>query len=137
MKTKTKIIIASIGILLLLTITGGALIVKQEVTKKENAALEADKKLMAEEKPRIEKYLVYNYENIKSVTLTKVDHNPTGIPHILGYVNGDKELSFDAGIYDEHFETALDATGDRFPHTKLPGHETLTVTEIEKLEKEQ
>ncbi|MGX7419180.1 DUF1433 domain-containing protein [Carnobacterium gallinarum] len=71
-----------------------------------------EKELMETEKPRIEKYLKYNYQNIKTVTLTEVIVNPTGVPHIQGYVNDNKEMSFDAGIYDEHFEGALNVTGD-------------------------
>nr|WP_246369343.1 DUF1433 domain-containing protein [Listeria rustica] len=134
---QTKIILASIGILLLFSITGGVLFVKHEINKREEAREEADNKLIAEEKPRIEKYLKYNYENIDSVTVTEVVHNPTGIPHIMGYVNGDKKLSFDAGVYDERFEGALDATGDSFPYTKDLNHNMVSVSEIEKREQEK
>ncbi|MBC1604443.1 DUF1433 domain-containing protein [Listeria rocourtiae] len=137
MEMKTKIILTSIGVLLLLSITGGVLFVKHEIDKRETVEKDRNSQLIAEEGPRIEKYLKYNYKDIHSVTITGVDNSPTGIPHILGYVNDNKKLSFNAGIYDEHFETALNPSGDSFPHTKLPDHETLTVSEIEKLEKAQ
>lgn len=137
MKMQTKIILASIGVLLLFSITGGVLFVKHEIHKREVVQETADDKLIAEEKPRIEKYLKYNYENIDTVTITHVKYNPTGIPHLRGYVNGDKELAFDAGIYDEHFETALNITSDDFPNTKDPNQDTLTVSEIEKREEKK
>lgn len=137
MKMQTKIILASIGVLLLFSITGGVLFVKHEIHKQEVVKEEANDKLIAEEKPRIEKYLKYNYENIDSVTITGVDVNPTGIPHIMGYVNGDKKLAFDAGIYGEHFETALNVDGESFPYAKSLEHDMVPVSEIEKREQEK
>lgn len=78
-------------------ITGGWFILK-EIQKKN---------FLKEEAPRIEKYLKYNYENIKSVTFTEVKVYPTGVPHIIGYVNDDKSTYFNAGIYNSHFEQSL------------------------------
>lgn len=87
---KTFIIIT----ILLFIITGGWLILK---------AIQ-ETKLLQTEKPRIEKYLKYNYENIESVSFTEVKTNPTGVQHIIGYVNNDKETYFNAGIYNNNFE---------------------------------
>src|SRR5699024_650904 len=86
------------------------------------------------------KYLKYNYKGIDSVTLTGVKINPTGIPHIEGYINDDKEISFDAGIYDEHFEAALNFDFDRNKPEYRNGDNQVrntTVSEIEKEEREQ
>ncbi|MBM5607811.1 DUF1433 domain-containing protein [Listeria ivanovii] len=57
-----------------------------------------EKDLMAEQKPRIEKYLNYNYNNIESVTLTETYTNPTGVTHIKGYINNNKKLKIDAPL---------------------------------------
>lgn len=90
-----------ITMILLIIITGGWLIMNENKKKD----------LLTSESPRIEKYLKYNYENIKSVTFTKVVATPMGVPHIQGYVNNNEDMSFNAGIYEKHFETALDSTG--------------------------
>lgn len=45
------------------------------------------------QKPRIEKYLNYHYDNIESVTITGTKKNPMGGFFINGYVNNDKNLS--------------------------------------------
>ncbi|MGX7418261.1 DUF1433 domain-containing protein [Carnobacterium gallinarum] len=60
--------------------------------------------MMSTESPRIEKYLKYNYEGIETITFEKVIVSPMGIPSINGYVNDDKEKTFSADIYDQHFE---------------------------------
>ncbi|WP_430536436.1 DUF1433 domain-containing protein [Listeria rocourtiae] len=95
----------------------------------------SEKVILATEKPYIEKYLTYNYQHIDTVTLEKIHINPTGIVHVEGYVNGDPELSFDAGIYDDHFEAALNPTGDSFPLLKREDREVKSVSEIEAEEK--
>lgn len=45
------------------------------------------------QKPRIEKYLNYHYNNIESVTITGIEKNPMGGFFINGYINNDKNLS--------------------------------------------
>src|SRR5699024_2647123 len=77
-------------------------------------------KLMREEKPRIEKYLKYNFKNIQKITFTKVVINPTGVPHINGYINNDPSMSFDAGVHDDHFSQALNFYGEKKPENKFP-----------------
>ncbi|MBC1490197.1 DUF1433 domain-containing protein [Listeria sp. FSL L7-1509] len=57
-----------------------------------------EKELMQEQKPRIEKFLKYNYNNIESITLTKTYTNPTGIVHIEGYLNNNEKLKIDAPL---------------------------------------
>ncbi|MGM0094818.1 hypothetical protein IGJ40_002779 [Enterococcus sp. DIV0418] len=57
-----------------------------------------EKELMQEQKPRIEKFLKYNYNNIESITLTKTYTNPTGVVHIEGYLNNNEKLKIDAPL---------------------------------------
>lgn len=122
---KTFIIIT----ILLFIITGGWLFLKSI----------QETKFLNEEKPRIEKYLKYNYENIETVTLTKVVVTPMGVPHIEGFVNNNPDMNFDAGIYDKHFEQALSSTGD-IPLTRTDEateNGEKSVSDIEKEEAEQ
>jgi len=116
----------TIIIILLFIITGGWLILKAV----------QETKFLNEEKPRIEKYLKYNYENIETVTFTEVKIHPTGVPHIIGYVNGDESTYFDAGIYNKHFEgdistSNISMTDDNFDNGAK------NVSDIEKEEAEK
>jgi hypothetical protein len=96
-------------------------------------------KFLLEEKPRIEKYLKYNYENIENITLTKIVVTPKEITHIEGYVNNRKDMKFDAIVYDKHFEKTLRSTGKK---TLTRNYKALengekSVSEIEKEEMKQ
>ncbi|MGY3779200.1 DUF1433 domain-containing protein [Isobaculum melis] len=91
------------------------------------------KKLIETEGPRIEKYLKYNFKDIETVQFTKVIINPTGVPHIKGYFNNE-ENTFDAGIYSEHFEGALDFTGFITPKHQFDDETEKNVSEIEEEE---
>lgn len=125
MKIHKKWKIVLIILIFLLLVIGGRYIMKKI----------EESKIMSEEKPRIEKFLKYNYEGIETVTLTDVIINATGIPHVKGYVNGDKNLSFDAGIYEEHFNYALNFKKADSPKEKFDNPEKeKTVLEIEKEE---
>ncbi|WP_317912503.1 DUF1433 domain-containing protein [Carnobacterium maltaromaticum] len=108
----------------ILIITGGWLIVK-EIQKKE---------LLTENAPLIEKYLKYNYEGIKSVTFSEVKVNPTGIPHIIGYVNNDKDTYFSAGIYNEKFDGDIGVSNIPMTDNNLE-FGAKSVSDIEKEEK--
>ncbi|MGY3779206.1 DUF1433 domain-containing protein [Isobaculum melis] len=96
---------------------------------------EFDKKgIMNEEGPRIEKFLTYNYNDIKTIHFTKVVINPTGIPHIQGYVNDNKEYYFSASIGTPHFNTGVSFSKNWVP--KKFGDSTIkTLEEIETEEK--
>jgi len=120
MKKKKFIIILGI-----LFITLGGVQLKKELDKKQ---------LLKTEGPRIEKYLKYNYKNITTVHFTDVIINPTGIPHIKGYINNDKELKFNAGIYDKHYEASLSWFNDNTAPKRYNDLKNKTVTEIEKEE---
>lgn len=122
MKINKKLILV---LIILFLVTGSRYIMKKI----------EESKIMSEEKPRIEKFLKYNYEGIESVTLTDIIINATGVPHVKGYVNGDKNLSFDAGLYEEHFNYALNFKKDDNPKEKFDSPEKeKTVLEIEKEE---
>ncbi|MBM5607812.1 DUF1433 domain-containing protein [Listeria ivanovii] len=69
-----------------------------------------EKELMQEQKPRIEKFLHYNFNNINNITLTTTYINPTGVTHIEGYVNDDKTLTIDAPV-DKNGVEIVNGTG--------------------------
>ncbi|WP_088839405.1 DUF1433 domain-containing protein, partial [Listeria sp. ILCC792] len=69
-----------------------------------------EKELMQEQKPRIEKYLSYNYNNINTITLTNVYTNPTGVIHIKGYINNNKKLKIDAPLDGKNGVEVVDTT---------------------------
>ncbi|WP_314065589.1 DUF1433 domain-containing protein [uncultured Vagococcus sp.] len=120
MKKKTFLIIFSIALIVL-----GGVYLKKQIEKSQ---------LISEEGPRIEKYLRYNYKDINSVTFTNVKVNPTGIPHITGYVNNHKDMNFNAGIYKNHFSRALDFF-EKKPEFKSNNGEIKSIEEIDKEEK--
>lgn len=117
--------VLTISLILILIITGGYIFVKHQQKKDLEATI------LKTEQPRIEKYLTYNYVGIHDVNLTSTHTNPTGVIHIAGYVNDDPKLTFVAGIYDNHFETALDPTTEAFPLLKNKDRSVKTVSEIE------
>lgn len=70
------------------------------------------KELIKSEGPRIEKYLKYNYEGVEKVEFTDVFFTPTGIPHIVGFINDDNNISFDAGVYNGRYNAAINWDND-------------------------
>ncbi|EJV58796.1 DUF1433 domain-containing protein [Bacillus cereus] len=96
---------------------------------------EKEEKFWKVQEARIEKYIHYNIEDVKSITFTKKDVSPMGVPHIKGYINNNKELDFIASISTtENFE-------DKFTHSgklgKLIKNPEKSVSEIEKEKKEK
>ncbi|MFI8709923.1 DUF1433 domain-containing protein [Bacillus sp. NPDC077411] len=84
---------------------------------------------------RVEKYIHYNVKDVKSITFTKRDVNPMGIPSVEGYINNNKELWFDASISTtKDFEDDFGRSGELGELIKKP---TKSVSEIEKEEKEK
>ncbi|OSX86964.1 hypothetical protein BTJ45_05547 [Bacillus mycoides] len=105
------------------------------VKEKQTEELE---KYMAEQKIRIEKYLKYNYNNVHSVTLTDIHKNPTGVVHINGYINGDKDLEIDASVVSEkgiEFVGGLSGGFDDKNHKPELEGKLKSVSEIEAEEK--
>ena len=68
---------------------------------------------MERAKERVEKYIHYNIKDVKSITFREHKVSPMGVPHIRGYINGDKGLWFDAGIgTTENFEDDFGCSGE-------------------------
>ncbi|PER24689.1 hypothetical protein CN485_21915 [Bacillus cereus] len=100
--------------------------------------IEAQKKYMAEQKIRIEKYLKYNYNNVHSVILTDMYKDPMGVIHIEGYINEDKNLKIDAIIESEkgiEFVGGLSGGFDDKNHKSELEGKLKSVSEIEAEEK--
>ncbi|MED4680894.1 DUF1433 domain-containing protein [Bacillus nitratireducens] len=100
--------------------------------------IEAQKKYMAEQKIRIEKYLKYNYNNVHSVILTDMYKDPMGVIHIEGYINEDKNLKIDAIIESEkgiEFVGGLSGGFDDKNHKPELEGKLKSVSEIEAEEK--
>ncbi|GLV66639.1 hypothetical protein Bmyc01_53080 [Bacillus mycoides] len=117
--------------LLVIAAVGGYHYMKEKQT-------EELKKYMAEQKIRIEKYLKYNYNNVHSVTLTDIHRNPTGVVHINGYINGDKDLEIDASVVNEkgiEFVGGLSEEFDDKNYKTELGGKLKSVSEIEEEEK--
>ncbi|MBG9533227.1 beta-lactamase [Bacillus thuringiensis] len=84
---------------------------------------------------RVEKYIHYNIEGVKSITFTKKDVSPMGVPSVEGYINNDKELWFDASISTtDKFEDKFGCSGELDKMIKKPAK---SVSEIENKEKEK
>ncbi|PET39188.1 hypothetical protein CN520_19445 [Bacillus cereus] len=95
---------------------------------------EIEEKFWNEQKERVEKYIHYNIKDVKSITFREHKVSPMGVPHIRGYINGDKGLWFDAGIgTTENFEDDFGCSGELDKLIKKPDK---SVSEIEKEEKE-
>ena len=68
---------------------------------------------MERAKERVEKYIHYNIKDVKSITFTKNDVSPMGVPSVEGYINNDKELWFDASISTtDKFEDKFGCSGE-------------------------
>ncbi|MBC6164643.1 DUF1433 domain-containing protein [Listeria booriae] len=99
---KKKLVISVVVIILI--IAGGSIFMKYQNDKREETAF------WDEQKPRIEKFITYNFNGITSITFDddSATVNPTGVPHLKGYLNGDKSLSFDAAVGGSgKFETGI------------------------------
>ena len=95
---------------------------------------EAQEKFWKEQETRIEKYIHYNIKDVKSITFTKHDINPMGVPTIKGYINNDKGLDFLASVTTtENFEGDFTRSQRLDKMMKKP---VKPVSEIEKAKKE-
>ncbi|MBC2254552.1 DUF1433 domain-containing protein [Listeria ivanovii] len=96
-----------------------------------------EKELMTEQKPRIEKFLNYTYNDIEKITLIGTHTNPTGVVHIEGYVNDNKELWIDAPMDSKNgvevVDTATELNNNYLKKEFL--YESKNVSEIEAEEK--
>ncbi|MBC1460827.1 DUF1433 domain-containing protein [Listeria welshimeri] len=94
------------------------------------------KKILVEQKPRIETFFNYNYKGINNITLTSTKKNPTGVIHIKGYLNDNKDFWIDAALYDEAGIEVVNSAKEVDETFLKPEYEEniKTVSEIEKEE---
>lgn len=125
MKKKLAIIVSIICI-----ITGGYL--TMEYAKKK----EKEEQFWKKQEVRIEKYIRYNVNDVKSITFTKREITPMGVPHIKGYINKNEKLWFVASVSTtKNFEDKFGCSGELYDnYMKKPEK---SVSEIEKEEKKQ
>ena len=123
---KKKLVI----ILSIICIIAGGYIAMKYVEKKKQEEL-----FWKKQEARVEKYIRYNVKDVKSITFTKIDVSPMGVPSVEGYINNDKELWFDASISTtDKFEDKFGCSGELDKMIKKPAK---SVSEIEKEEKEK
>ncbi|HDR6313007.1 TPA: DUF1433 domain-containing protein [Bacillus cereus] len=96
---------------------------------------EIEEKFWKVQEARVEKYIRYNIQDVKSITFIEHKISPMGIPSIEGYINDDKDLWFDASISTtENFEDKFSRSGELGKLIKDPEK---SVSEIEKEEKKK
>ncbi|PEJ02243.1 DUF1433 domain-containing protein [Bacillus wiedmannii] len=96
---------------------------------------EIEEKFWKVQEARVEKYIHYNIQDVKSITFTEHETSPMGIPRLKGYINNDQQLDFVARISTtENFEDKFDCSGELGKLIKDPEK---SVSEIEKEEKEK
>ncbi|MBJ8117791.1 MULTISPECIES: DUF1433 domain-containing protein [Bacillus] len=124
MKKKTVIILSIICI-----IAGGYFTMEYLKHK------EQEEKFWKVQEARVEKYIRYNIQDVKSITFTEKSVSPMGVPRLKGYINNNKELDFIARISTtENFEGQFTRSGKLGKLIKDPEK---SVSEIEKEEKEK
>ena len=122
MKKKLVIILSIICI-----ITGGYFTMEYLKQK------EKEEKFWKAQEARVEKYIHYNVKDVKSITFTKYEVSPMGVPKLKGYINKNEQLWFIAHISTtENFEDDFGCSGELGKLIKDPEK---SVSEIEKEEK--
>ncbi|MDA1604125.1 DUF1433 domain-containing protein [Bacillus wiedmannii] len=97
---------------------------------------EQEEKFWKIQEARVTKYIHYNIKDVKSITFTKQDVSPMGVPKLKGYINKDENLWFIAHISTtEDFEDDFGCSGELYDnYVKKPKK---SVSEIEKEEKKK
>ncbi|MES5942513.1 MULTISPECIES: DUF1433 domain-containing protein [unclassified Bacillus cereus group] len=96
---------------------------------------EEEEKFWKVQEVRVEKYIRYNIQDVKSITFTENKISPMGVPRIKGYINNNKELDFIASISTtENFEDKFTRSGKLGKLIKNPEK---SVSEIQKEEKKK
>ncbi|MED1093837.1 DUF1433 domain-containing protein [Bacillus paramycoides] len=122
-----KVIILVVSVIVL--IAGGYFTMEYLKQKEE------EERFWKVQEARVEKYIRYNIQDVKSITFTEKSVSPMGVPSIEGYINDDKELWFDASISTtENFEDKFSRSGELGKLIKNPEK---SVSEIEKEEKHE
>ena len=89
MKIKTLVLLILVIVTILLSIY-----LKMKYDEKKVAK----EKYYNQQKDRIELFMKYNVKGYKNTHFTKIERNPMDGYDISGYVNSDKDKSFNAGI---------------------------------------
>ena len=96
---------------------------------------EIEEKFWRAQEVRVEKYIHYNIQDVKSITFTERETSPMGIPRLKGYINNNQQLDFVARISTtENFEDKFDCSAEL---GKLKKDPEKSVSEIEKEEKKK
>lgn len=93
------------------------------------------KEILKREGPRVEKFMKYNFEGIKKITIKSLEETPMGGYFLNGYINDDKDLDFSADIGTK-FEKNISYSEELIPKKKdSNGVEILK--DIEDIEEEE
>ncbi|PGR99547.1 MULTISPECIES: DUF1433 domain-containing protein [Bacillus] len=96
---------------------------------------EKEEKFWKAQETRVEKYIHYNIQDVKSITFKEHSVSPMGVPRLKGYINNNEKLDFMAYISTtENFEDDFTRSGELGKLIKDPEK---SVSEIEKEEKEK
>ncbi|MFI8709924.1 DUF1433 domain-containing protein [Bacillus sp. NPDC077411] len=96
---------------------------------------EKEEQFWKTQEARVEKYIRYNIKDVQSITFTKHEVNPMGVPYVKGYINKNEKLNFLAGVSTtENFEDKFSCSEEL---DELRKHPVKSVSEIEKEEKEK
>lgn len=96
---------------------------------------EIEEKFWKVQEARVEKYIRYNIQDVKSITFTERETSPMGIPRLKGYINNNQQLDFVARISTtENFEDKFDCSAELGKLIQAPEK---SVSEIEKEEKKK
>ncbi|PEN43473.1 DUF1433 domain-containing protein [Bacillus wiedmannii] len=97
---------------------------------------EQEEKFWKIQEARVTKYIHYNIKDVKSITFTKQDVSPMGVPKLKGYINKYGNLWFIAHISTtDNFEDDFGCSGELYDnYVKKPKK---SVSEIEKEEKKK
>jgi Protein of unknown function (DUF1433). len=135
MQRKTKIIIMLCLIFVIIVSTGGYVWMKhEEEVKQENEK----KAFVVKQEKRIITFFKYNVPSFKKINFTENKQVPTGDIFFHGYINNNKKLEFSAQISLGSGENNFEGGGIYSSELdKLFRKDEKTVSQIEKLEKEQ
>ncbi|EJD91062.1 DUF1433 domain-containing protein [Staphylococcus epidermidis] len=126
MKIKTLVLLILVIVTILLSIY-----LKMKYDEKKVAK----EKYYNQQKDRIELFMKYNVKGYKDTHFTKIERNPMDGYDISGYVNSDKDKSFNAGIRStEDFQFDGDITSSN--NLEVLYHNNIkSVSEIKKEQK--
>ncbi|BEJ46811.1 DUF1433 domain-containing protein [Staphylococcus epidermidis] len=126
MKIKTLVLLILVIVTILLSIY-----LKMKYDEKKVAK----EKYYNQQKDRIELFMKYNVKGYKNTHFTKIERNPMDGYDISGYVNSDKDKSFNAGIRStEDFQFDGDITSSN--NLEVLYHNNIkSVSEIKKEQK--